>query len=118
MRQAAYSSLNSPGQFVSIDKNLHGVRMGYGGLILGQSAFPGFNNEAVFVAFDRACPVEVSASVSVELKNDGVGKAVCSKCKTEYDLNNGGAPKGKGTEYLRTYQVTRVNEYVLRVQNR
>lgn len=118
MRQAAYSSLNSPGQFVSIDKNLHGVRMGYGGLILGQSAFPGFNNEAVFVAFDRACPVEVSASVSVELKNDGVGKAVCPKCKTEYDLNNGGAPKGKGTEYLRTYQVTRVNEYVLRVQNR
>ena len=105
MRQAAYSSLNAPGQFVMVEKNSHGYKLGYAGLIVGQSAFPGFNNEKVFLAFDRACPVESNSNVAVDLVNDAVGTAICPKCKTEYDLNNGGAPKGVGKEYLRKYSV-------------
>ena len=118
MRQAAYSSLNTAGQFVSIDKNEHGVKIAYGGLIVGQSAFPGFDNEKVFYAFDKACPVEANRDITIQLGASGTGKAVCPKCKTEYDLNNGGVPKGTGTEYLKRYSITPVSEYVLHIQNR
>lgn len=106
MRQAAYSSLNIPGQFITVSKNNHGYQMGYAGLIIGQSAFPGMNNEKVYYAFDRACPVEVNPNITISIQENSVGKAICPQCKTEYDLNNGGAPKGtsKG-EYLKRYKV-------------
>lgn len=105
IRQAAYSSLIIPGQFITVSKNNHGYQMGYAGLIIGQSAFPGIDNEKVFYAFDRACPVEVNPNIAVSINEDAIGKAVCPQCKTEYDLNNGGVPKGTGKEYLKRYKV-------------
>lgn len=106
MRQAAYSSLYTPGQFVIVDKNNHGYKMGYAGLIIGQSTFTGMNNEPVYYALDRACPVEADPNVAVNLQK-GIGKAVCPRCGTEYDLNSGGVPNGKGTEFLKRYSITR-----------
>ncbi|MGN0036137.1 MAG: hypothetical protein ACI36X_02825 [Bacteroidaceae bacterium] len=105
MRQAAYSVVRTPGQFVSVDKNNHGYRMGYAGLLVGQSAYTGMNNEPVYYALDRACPVEVSTEVAVTLKS-GTAQAVCPRCGTVYDLNNGGAPSGQGREFLKRYTVT------------
>lgn len=116
MRQAAYSSLNSPGQFITIEKNNHGVTVGYAGLIVGQSTFPGFNNETVYYAFDRACPVEAKTNVILSIPTDKVGKAVCPQCGTEYDLNNGGIPNGKGKEYLKRYSVA-VNSDIITISN-
>ncbi len=109
--QAQFQSIRTQGQFVIVFKNEHNVSLGYGGLIIGNSTFNGY------CAFDAACPVEVSKDVIVELTTDGLGKAVCPKCKTEYDLSNNGAPNGVGTEYLRHYNVTQVNEDLLYVSN-
>lgn len=106
MRQAAYSSLNTPGQFVTVDKNNHGYRMGYAGLLIGQSAFTGMNNEPIYYALDRACPIEADKDVAVTLQK-GTATAICPKCKTEYDLNNGGVPHGKGKEFLKRYSITK-----------
>lgn len=107
MRQAAYSGLRTPGYFITIDKNVYGYSVGYAGIIVGQSVFPDFDNQPQYYAFDRACPVEASPKVAVLLTGDGLGKAVCPNCKTEYDLNNGGVPTGKGKEFLKPYVVER-----------
>ena len=109
--QAQFQSIKSMGQYVSVLKNEHNVKVGFGGLIIGNSYYNGY------CAFDAACPVEASRDVIVALTNDGLGKAVCPTCKTEYDLNNSGAPKGVGTEYLKHYYVTVVGEDKLYVTN-
>lgn len=99
--QYPYSKITTPDQFLLVNKDVHGLRVGYGGLIIGQSVFePG-----TYTAFDAACPVEANRNVVVDLQEDGSGKAICPECHTVYDLNNYGFPTGEGTEYLKRYPV-------------
>ena len=120
LMQAPYVDIRTPNQYISIRKNTNGtctgitstgktfsvnkynLYLGYGGLIVGNSPFNGY------CAFDAACPYDYKNSrkkVIVELQTDGVGKAVCPECKTEYDLNNGGIPvKGDSDERLKPYR--------------
>ena len=109
--QAQFQSIRLPGCFVPVTKNEHYVRLGFGGLIIGNSYYNGY------CAYDAACPVEASRDVIVELTNDGLGKAVCPKCGTIYDLNNYGAPNGVGTEYLKDYRVIVQSQDKLYVSN-
>lgn len=100
--QSEYSKLTIPGQFIKKEKNINGIPVGYAGLIIGQSAI----SPGDYVAFDAACPVEASRSVSVEIQDDGLGTAVCPTCGTKYHLSNSGAPvEGEGKEYLKRYKV-------------
>ena len=118
--QVPYVVITTPNQYFSIQRNTNGscsgitstgesfsaskydYRLGYGGLIVGNSPFNGY------CAFDAACPYDYKnerKKVSVELQTDGIGKAICPECGTEYDLNNGGIPvKGDSDERLRPYQ--------------
>ena len=107
--------ITNPGQFVKITKNVNGLSVGYGGILLGKSIFAAFGDDQ-YVAFDAACPVEASASVSVTLLEDGLGTAVCPKCKTKYNLSNHAFPEGVGTEYLKSYKVV-VNGNTLLINN-
>nr|WP_321374025.1 hypothetical protein [uncultured Bacteroides sp.] len=109
--QAQFQSIQSQGNFVLVLKNEHNVKPGFGGLIIGNSYYNGY------CAYDAACPVEASRDVIVELTNDGLGKAVCPKCGTIYDLNNYGAPNGVGTEYLKDYRVIVQSQDKLYVSN-
>lgn len=109
--QAQFQSIQSQGNFVLVLKNEHNVKLGFGGLIIGNSYYNGY------CAYDAACPVEASRDVIVELTNDGLGKAVCPKCSTIYDLNNYGAPNGVGTEYLKDYRVIVQSQDKLYVSN-
>lgn len=102
VRQKAggYSGVTTSGEIISGSK--YGFYFGYGGLVIGKSSFNGY------CAFDLACPYdykEFKTKVAVELKINGVGKAICPKCGSEYDLNNGGIPvKGKSEERLKPYK--------------
>jgi hypothetical protein len=109
--QAQFQSIKNLGQYVLVLKNEHNVKIGYGGLIIGDSYYNGY------CAFDAACPVEASRDIIVELTTDGLGYAVCPKCKTKYDLNNYGAPNGVGTEYLKHYNVNEASSDKLYVYN-
>lgn len=111
--QADYSKLAIPGQFIKREKNVNGIPVGYAGLILGQSIYSEGNT---YIAYDAACPVEASRSVSLDLLDDGLGTAVCPSCRTKYNLSSGGAPEGKGTEYLKRYNVL-VSGNTLQVRN-
>lgn len=111
MLQAKYQPLRIQGQFVLETKNKFNLPLGYGGIIIGNSYFNGY------CAFDAACPVEASRDIVVKISTDGLGKAVCPKCKTEYDLNNNGAPNGVGTEYLKKYYVNISGQDKLYVSN-
>lgn len=103
LAQSPYYLITTPGQFLKVEKNINGLPVGYAGLIIGQSVF---SEGADYTAFDAACPVEVSRSVSVELISDGLGTARCPECNTEYNLSSGGLPKeGEGTERLKPYKV-------------
>jgi len=111
--QSPYYVIKSPGQFLKVEKNVNGLPVGYAGLIIGQSVFSEGND---YIAYDAACPVEVSRSVSVELVEDGLGTAECPVCHTKYDLSSGGFPAGEGTEYLKPYKVS-VSGTTLQVRN-
>jgi len=101
------------GRFLKVEKNVNGLPVGYGGLIIGQSVYSDGNT---YVAYDAACPVEASRNVSVELIEDGLGTAECPKCHTKYNLSSGGYPSGEGTEYLKHYKVS-VSGTTLQVHN-
>lgn len=100
-KAGGFIGITSSGETVSGSK--YGVYLGYAGLVIGNSSFNGY------CAFDLACPYdykEFNTKVAVELQVNGVGKAICPKCKTEYDLNNGGIPiQGKSNERLKPYKV-------------
>ena len=103
LRQAEYMFLSTPGQFLKKTRNANGIPVGYGGLIIGQSVY---SEGYTFVAYDAACPVEVDQRVTVDIVDEGLQKAVCPKCGTIYDLNNGAYPVNrKGGEYLKPYRV-------------
>jgi nitrite reductase/ring-hydroxylating ferredoxin subunit len=101
---ALHPTITTPGQFVKIEKNVNGIKVGYAGVILGTSVFAGAGDND-YVAFDAACPVEASRTTAVEVTNDGLGTATCPVCGTTYNLSNGGYPTGRGTEYLKRYTV-------------
>lgn len=84
-------------------------------LFLVKSVFSQFGDNN-YIAFDAACPVEASRSVSINVQEDGFGNAVCPSCGTKYALSSGGVPEGEGTEYLKRYNVT-VNGSTLLVRN-
>lgn len=113
LSQSPYYKITTPGQFLKVEKNVNGLPVGYAGLIIGQSVYSDGNT---YVAYDAACPVEASRSVSIELQEDGLGSAVCPKCHTTYDLSSGGYPAGAGTEYLKSYKVI-VSGTTLQVRN-
>lgn len=81
------------------------ARLGFAGIAIGNSTFNGY------CAFDLACPVEGNMKTVVELKADGFGKAVCPKCGSVYNLNNGGVPEeGVSEERLKPYAVSHVGD--------
>ena len=112
---AVFPSITQPGYFVKVEKNTHGIPVGYAGIILGKSVFSQFGDNN-YIAFDAACPVEASRSVSINVQEDGFGNAVCPSCGTKYALSSGGVPEGEGTEYLKRYNVT-VNGSTLLARN-
>lgn len=101
--QNPYYKLQTPGQFIKVEKNVYGIAVGYAGLIIGKSVYDVDGD--IFYAYDAACPVEANKGVSINLVDDGLGTAVCPKCKTKYYLSSGGYPEGIGTEYLKRYNV-------------
>ena len=112
--QSEYSRLTIPGEFIKKTRNANGIPVGYGGLIIGQSIY---SDGYTYVAYDAACPVEVDQRVTVEIKDEGIKKAICPKCGTVYDLNNGAYPVNREDgEYLKPYKVV-VNGTTLVVQN-
>jgi nitrite reductase/ring-hydroxylating ferredoxin subunit len=112
--QADYALITTPGQFKKVTKNQNGLPVGYAGLIIGQSVF---SDGQTYVAYDAACPVEALPNISVDLKNDGIGTAVCSHCGATYNLSSSGfRSDGKGQEVLRSYPVI-VTGATLQVRN-
>lgn len=105
MRQAKYSMLKIPGSFITVNTYDNGYPIGYAGLIIGCSAFPGFDNELVYYAYDSACPVEADRKVAVQILSDNLGRAQCPKCNAVYDLNNGGSPVSGSSYFLKKYKV-------------
>lgn len=87
-----------------------GERIGYGGVLVVHTMLDEFK------AFDRACPYEVNASVTVEV-DDEILYAVCPKCSTKYDIGFGtGAANGVSKHGLRQYN-TILNGSKLIVKN-
>lgn len=103
LKQAPYYEIETPGNFLKVEKNVNGLPVGYAGLIIGKTVYA---EGEQYIAFDAACPVEASRKTSINVIADGLGKAVCPVCATEYNLSSGGFPTGKGTEYLKRYTVT------------
>lgn len=126
MVQNPYSILVSQGQYIKVSRSGGGFTVystrppftssnyafhfGYSGLIIGNSFFNGY------CAYDLCCPYEHDRSIAVDVRFAD-GKAICPKCKTEYDLNNGGIPvKGVSKEGLKRYN-TYLNGQNLIIRN-
>ncbi|MDR1003767.1 MAG: hypothetical protein LBL97_01980 [Prevotellaceae bacterium] len=112
--QYPYSGITTPGQFLKVTRNNNGLPVGYAGLIIGQSVF---SDGQTYTAFDAACPVEAAPDISLDVRNDGIGTAVCPRCGAVYNLSNSGfRDDGKGQEVLRSYPVI-VRGNTLQIQN-
>lgn len=70
---------------------------GFGGVVV-------FNRGDEMLAYDLACPNEVSRDVCVVPENSGL--ATCPKCKAVYHLNSNGSPASGSEYYLRQYRVS------------
>lgn len=57
-----------------------------------------------FGAFDATCPQHLDINASVDLSENGVGKATCGHCSTVYFLMNNGYPASG--HRLKPYRVT------------
>ena len=76
-----------------------GERAGFAGILVVH------NMLGEYKAFDRACPYEINAGVTVEVDNE-VLYAVCPKCGTTYEIGIGpGVPNGSSKHGLRQYSV-------------
>lgn len=117
-RQAKYSSLNIPGSFIEIKTYENGAPIGYGGLIVGKSVFPGMNNEDVYYAYDSSCPIEANRKIIVKIDPENNGIAECPNCKTQYNLNSGGYPLSGGKYSLKQYYVYMKDQYTLCVSSK
>ena len=116
LNQSPYYKMTTPGQFLKVTRNVNGLLVGYGGLIIGRSVFSDAGNP-LYCAYDAACPVEASRSVSLEVEDDGLGTARCPECGAVFNLSaNGTRSDGLGGEILRSYKVTLAGDN-LRVQN-
>ncbi len=113
---SVFPTITTPGYFVKVERNINGISVGYAGLLLGKSLLYSEMGDNNYTCYDAACPVEAQKGVSINLIEGELGKAVCPKCETVYDLNNYGFPTGVGKEYLKRYPVS-VNGTTLIVQN-
>ena len=77
-----------------------GERAGFGGVLVVHNMLDEYK------AFDRTCPYEINAGITVEVDNE-VLYAVCPKCGTTYEIGIGaGIPNGQSKHGLRQYNVT------------
>ena len=95
----------SPSYKEYTDKNINpvqGERRGFGGILVVHTY------DGKFVAFDRACPYEVRANVTVEVDN-AVLYATCPECGSKYEIGHPGTGiryEGVTTHGLRLYSTT------------
>jgi hypothetical protein len=75
-----------------------GERTGFGGVLVIHTVL------GEYKAFDRACPYEVQAGVTVEV-DDAVLYAVCPRCGSKYEIGFGTGSRSEGvtTHGLRPY---------------
>lgn len=73
---------------------------GLAGLIIGK---PYFGDDVIF-AYDQGCPQCESPSAYLSVDNHGT--AICPKCNSSYDLNNGGIAKVGDSRPLYRYRTT------------
>ncbi|MDL2245600.1 hypothetical protein LJC54_08910 [Parabacteroides sp. OttesenSCG-928-J18] len=79
-------------------------RIGFGGIIVYHSPFDtGYGS---LVAYDRSCPYEAESSTVVVVEEQGDLYAVCSKCKSKYELTSGYPTQESISKYrLQQYRV-------------
>lgn len=91
-----------------------GERIGYGGVLVIHTML------GEYKAFDRACPYEANANVTVQVDEELL-YAVCPKCGTKYEIGligfGDGRPDGVGRYGLRPYNTNRSNNNTLIVSN-
>lgn len=86
-------------------------RIGFGGILV-YSGLPDDYGNAVYYAFDMACPYEAQNNVRVYPVEDGYGQVKCEKCESVYDVAFGfGIPvSGPSKEALKKYKATLSND--------
>lgn len=80
--RVAFNGIDAQRSIVLGAYNESGIIVGYGNL----------NSPAIFYAYDNQCPncYRSSNLPRYNLTMDTTGKAICSNCGREYDMNNGG----------------------------
>lgn len=88
-----------------------GERRGFGGILVVHTVL------GEYKAFDRACPYEVRANITVEVDDDKL-YATCPQCGSKYEIGFGTGSRSEGvtTHGLRPYE-TALSGSMLIVKN-
>ena len=107
---------NSSNQYLLFEKRyLETDRIGYGGILVCTGvALDDYGNSTYF-AFDMACPYEADKDVKVYPDENSLGKVVCEKCGSVFDVGYGfGNPlSGPAKETLKKYRTTISGDYLI-----
>jgi len=100
---------NSVNQYLLIEQAKYGYdAIGFGGLLVCSGIGLDDSGNSQYYAFDMACPYEVDKDIKVYPDKDGLGKVVCEKCGSVYDVGYGfGNPvSGPAKEILKRYKTS------------
>lgn len=90
------------------------------GFMVGKPNIPDFSGNFPIIAYDRVCPTCFEqAAIQRELSLSSEGKAHCTRCHCEYDLNNGGLLlRGGPGENLYRYHINYApQQNIMLIQN-
>lgn len=107
---STYSTFkNSVNQYLLFEKRINAYdAIGYGGILVCSGIGLDDSGNSQYYAFDMACPYEVDKDIKVYPDKDGLGKVVCEKCGSVYDVGYGfGNPvSGPAKEILKRYKTS------------
>lgn len=106
---------NSTNKYLLFEKQITGSDLvGYAGILVYTGV--GFDDlgNSNYYAFDMSCPYEHQIDVRVRPDLNGLGRVVCEKCGSVFDVSYGvGNPvSGKAKEVLKRYK-TSLSGYIL-----
>ncbi len=98
---------NSTNQILTFTKPIViGEAIGYGGILVYSAPYTDDYGNSVYYAFDMSCPYEAKNNIRVYLQESSLGKVVCEKCGSVFDISFGtGLPEsGPTKEPLKKYK--------------
>lgn len=90
---------------------------GFGGILVYSAPFTDDNGNTIYYAFDLSCPYEAKNNIRIHLQESSLGKVVCDKCGSVFDISFGSGlpesgPAKEAKDRLKIYRTMFSGDYL------